>query len=89
MMRLWAVAVCLTVNLKHLQRFLRRDDPTQRDIFMQLGKWNTIRQDVLPIIIHYRHNFDLVLNAGKHVSILLEVILADLREVLKVEIVAR
>lgn len=52
-------------NLKHLQRFLRRDDPSQRDIFMQLGKWNTIRQDILPIIIHYRHDFDLVLNAVK------------------------
>ncbi|KAG0582042.1 hypothetical protein KC19_3G029100 [Ceratodon purpureus] len=57
-------ADCL-VNLKHLQRFLRRDDPQQRDIFMQLGKWNTIRQDVLPIIIHYRDDFDLVLNAVK------------------------
>jgi hypothetical protein len=59
--------LCLAGNLKHLQRFLRRDDPSQRDIFMQLGKWNTIRQDILPIIIHYRHDFDLVLNAGKHV----------------------
>lgn len=60
----------LAVNLKHLQRFLRRDDPTERDIFMQLGKWNTIRQDILPIIVHYRHDFDLVLNAGKRGSLL-------------------
>ncbi|XP_024382213.2 uncharacterized protein [Physcomitrium patens] len=57
-------ADCLA-NLRHLQRFLRRDDPVQRDIFMQLGKWNSIRQDILPIINHYRHDFDLVLNAVK------------------------
>jgi timeless len=55
----------VTVNLKNLQRFLRRDDPESRDIFMQLGKWNTIRQDILPIIISYRDQFDLVLNAGE------------------------
>lgn len=60
---------CFTANLRHLQRFLRRDDPVQRDIFMQLGKWNSIRQDILPIINHYRHDFDLVLNAGKKASI--------------------
>lgn len=56
----------VTVNLKNLQRFLRRDDAESRDIFMQLGKWNTIRQDILPIIISYRDQFDLVLNAGEY-----------------------
>lgn len=58
-----------SVNLKHLQRFLRRDDPVEREIFMQLGKWNTIRQDILPIIISYRDDYDLVLNAGKQINI--------------------
>lgn len=62
------VVLCSSANLKHLQRFLRRDDPTEREIFLQLGKWNTIRQDILPIIIHYRDDYDLVLNAGKYPS---------------------
>ncbi|CAM6028202.1 unnamed protein product [Sphagnum balticum] len=52
-------------NLKRLQRFLRQDDSTSRDVFMQLGKWNTIAQDILPIITHYRHHHEFVLNAVK------------------------
>ncbi|CAM6071738.1 unnamed protein product [Sphagnum tenellum] len=52
-------------NLKRLQRFLRQEDSTSRDVFMQLGKWNTIAQDILPIITHYRHHHEFVLNAVK------------------------
>lgn len=52
-------------NLKDLQRFLRRDHPETRDVFKQLGKWNTMSQDLIPIIEHYRDEPDLIINTVK------------------------
>lgn len=52
-------------NLKDLQRFLRRDHPQTRDVFKQLGKWNTVSQDLIPIIEQYRNETELVMNTVK------------------------
>eukprot|EP00850_Spirogloea_muscicola_P008972 SM000049S16743 [mRNA] locus=s49:408330:413055:- [translate_table: standard] len=52
-------------SLKYLQRLLRRDDPGTRDIFRQLGRWGVVRRDIVPILVHYREDEDLVLNAIK------------------------
>ncbi|XP_059067114.1 uncharacterized protein LOC131079685 isoform X2 [Cryptomeria japonica] len=52
-------------NLRDLQRFLRRDHPQTRDVFKQLGKWNTMSQDLIPIIEHYRDEPETIVNAVK------------------------
>lgn len=53
-------------NLRDLQRFLRRDHPQTRDVFKQLGKWNTMSQDLIPIIEHYRDEPETIINAGMY-----------------------
>ncbi|KAL5568467.1 hypothetical protein UlMin_025042 [Ulmus minor] len=52
-------------NLKDLLRFLRRDDPQNRDVFKQVCKWNTVAKDLIPIIEHCQEDRNLVLNAVK------------------------
>lgn len=54
-----------TDNLKDLLRFLRRDDPQNRDVFKQVCKWNIVDQHLVPIIEHCQADTNLVLNAGK------------------------
>lgn len=52
-------------NLKDLLRFLRRDDPQNRDVFKQVCKWNIVHKDLIPIIEHCQDDRNLVLNAGE------------------------
>ncbi|KAL2632945.1 hypothetical protein R1flu_004424 [Riccia fluitans] len=52
-------------SLKDLQRYLRRDHPESRDVFMQLGKWNIVRRDIVPLIIRYSDDHELALNCVK------------------------
>ncbi|XP_064992246.1 uncharacterized protein LOC135584632 isoform X1 [Musa acuminata AAA Group] len=52
-------------NLKDLQRFLRRDDPRQRDVFKQICKWNTVSRNLVPLIEYYQSDRNLVINAVK------------------------
>ncbi|PON58258.1 Timeless protein [Parasponia andersonii] len=52
-------------NLKDLMRFLRRDDPQNRDVFKQVCKWNTVSKDLIPIIEHCQDDRNFVLNAVK------------------------
>ncbi|KAM1817819.1 hypothetical protein ACFX12_002055 [Malus domestica] len=52
-------------NLKDLLRFLRRDDPQNRDVFKQVCKWNIVDQHLVPIIEHCQADTNLVLNAVK------------------------
>ncbi|KAL8139768.1 hypothetical protein V2J09_005789 [Rumex salicifolius] len=52
-------------NLKDLVRFLRRDDPQTRYVMKHLCKWNTVRNDLIPILEHYQDDRDLVLNSVK------------------------
>lgn len=54
-----------TDNLKDLLRFLRRDDPQNRDVFKEVCKWNILSKDLIPIIEHCQEDRSLVLNAGK------------------------
>lgn len=58
-------SLLLTDNLKDLLRFLRRDDPQNRDVFKQVCKWNIVDQHLVPIIEHCQDDTSLVLNAGK------------------------
>ncbi|WCJ36759.1 timeless family protein [Euphorbia peplus] len=52
-------------NLKDLLRFLRRDDPDTREVFMQVCKWKIVSKDLIPIIQYYQGERSLVLNAVK------------------------
>ncbi|XP_062019569.1 uncharacterized protein LOC133736146 [Rosa rugosa] len=52
-------------NLKDLLRFLRRNDPQNRDVFKEVCKWNIVSKDLIPIIEHCQDDRSLVLNAVK------------------------
>eukprot|EP00899_Mesostigma_viride_P026897 jgi/Mesvir1/7392/Mv19193-RA.1 len=53
-------------NLRDLQRFLRRDSPETRDAFRQLGAFNIVRSDIIPILLqHGVEDFNLALEAIK------------------------
>ncbi|KAI4348017.1 hypothetical protein L6164_008780 [Bauhinia variegata] len=52
-------------NLKDLLRFLRRDDPQNRDVFKQVCKWNIVSKDLIPIIEYCQQDRNLLLNAVK------------------------
>lgn len=56
-------------NLKDLLRFLRRDDPQNRDVFKQVCKWNIVYKDLIPIMEHCQDDRNLVLNAGELYSL--------------------
>jgi len=49
--------------LKDLQRFLRKDDPDTREVFFKLGAFDTARKDLVPLLIHYPQDHDIVYNA--------------------------
>lgn len=56
---------CLKDCLKDLQRFLRQDDPLNREAFMHLGKQNIVKSDLIPLIMGYVDELDIVYNARK------------------------
>lgn len=49
-------------------RFLRRDNPETRDVFMLLANWNLVKTDLLPIIRTYHDDSELVIAASKSFS---------------------
>ena len=49
--------------LKDLQRFLRQDDRNGRPAFFKLAQLHVARTDLVPIVMAYAHNVDLVYNA--------------------------
>ncbi|EOY23387.1 Timeless family protein, putative isoform 1 [Theobroma cacao] len=51
--------------LKDLLRFLRRDNPETREVFKQVCRWNIVSKNLIPIIEHWQHDRNLVLNAVK------------------------
>ncbi|XP_021295364.1 protein timeless homolog isoform X3 [Herrania umbratica] len=51
--------------LKDLLRFLRRDNPETREVFNQVCRWNIVSKNLIPIIEHWQHDRNLVLNAVK------------------------
>ena len=54
--------------LKDLQRFLRHDDPATRDAFFVLGKAQTTRLHLIPLITRYAEDADIVYNACERPS---------------------
>ena len=54
--------------LKDLQRFLRHDDPATRDAFFVLGKAQTTRLHLIPLITGYAEDADIVYNACEQPS---------------------
>lgn len=49
--------------LKDLQRFLRQDQPATRPAFAALSRYNVARADLVPLIVAYPADVDLVFNA--------------------------
>ncbi|XP_057527293.1 topoisomerase 1-associated factor 1 isoform X2 [Amaranthus tricolor] len=52
-------------NLKDLLRYLRRDDPENREVFKQVCKWDIVSKDLIPIIEFCQDDRNLVINAVK------------------------
>eukprot|EP00891_Asterochloris_glomerata_P008793 jgi/Astpho2/8793/Aster-05348 len=63
--------------LKDLQRFLRNDDPKTREALQILGQYNIAKTDLVPLIVTYPQDTDLVYNALKLVTRLTMPITAD------------
>ena len=61
--------------LKDLQRFLRQDHPETRPAFTALSKYNLARADLVPLIVSYPEDVDLVYNARKTCTIAADVLL--------------
>lgn len=51
-----------------MQRFLRYDDDSTRDAFFVLGKAQTTRTHLIPLITRYAEDVDIVYNACKPFS---------------------
>jgi len=51
--------------LLDLQRFLRRDPPEARPCLVKLASWNVLEGKVLPLLVGYASNFELLFNAAK------------------------
>ena len=56
--------------LKDLQRFLRRDDPYTRDVFHRLCQWGLVATDLVPLVVQYQDDSDVVYNALKVLTFL-------------------
>ena len=56
--------------LKDLQRFLRRDDTFDRQVFHRLGQWDLVSTDLVPLIVAYQEDQDIVYNALKILTFL-------------------
>eukprot|EP00887_Chlorella_sp_A99_P001979 scaffold18.g1979.t1 len=52
-------------SLKDLQRFFRSDDPEDRPAFFAVSKYNFARSDLVPLIVTYPDDYDVVYNALK------------------------
>ncbi|CAG9467441.1 unnamed protein product [Pedinophyceae sp. YPF-701] len=57
-------------SLKDLQRFLRRDDPATRGVFYTLADLKIVAQDLVPLIVFYPDEEDVVYNALKVLTFL-------------------
>ena len=51
--------------LLDLQRLLRRDEPERRETLCRLAAWNTLEGKVLPLLVGYASNFELLFNSAK------------------------
>ncbi|KAL4422339.1 hypothetical protein ABPG75_008536 [Micractinium tetrahymenae] len=51
--------------LRDLQRFFRNDDPEGRPAFFAVSKYNFARSDLVPLIVTYPDDYDVIYNALK------------------------
>lgn len=51
--------------LKDLQGFFRYDDPEERPAFFAVSKYNFARSDLVPLIVTYPEDYDVIYNACK------------------------
>ena len=56
---------CLAACLKDLQRLLRQDESETREAFQVLSQYNIAKSDLVPIIVTYPKETDIVYNACK------------------------
>ncbi|GAX82511.1 hypothetical protein CEUSTIGMA_g9938.t1 [Chlamydomonas eustigma] len=56
--------------LKDLQRFMRHDDPDTRPVFFKLANFQTARSDLVPLILTYPDEREIVFNALKVLTFL-------------------
>lgn len=49
--------------LRDLQRFFRYDDPEARPAFFAVSKYNFARSDLVPLIVTYPEDYEVVYNA--------------------------
>lgn len=61
-----AMHVHISACLKDLQRFLRRDDPGEREAFYYLGSIGIAKRDLLPLLLAYADQPDVVYNAREY-----------------------
>ena len=52
-------------TLQDLIRFLRRDSASERYVMLQLSAWNIMNKDLIPLILTYSQNQNLVYHAGE------------------------
>ena len=62
--RLRRVPVCAAC-LKDLQRLLRQDESEGKEAFQVLGQYNIAKSDLVPIIVTYPKETEIVYNACK------------------------
>eukprot|EP00026_Physarum_polycephalum_P000565 Phypoly_transcript_00566.p1 GENE.Phypoly_transcript_00566~~Phypoly_transcript_00566.p1 ORF type:complete len:1445 (+),score=379.68 Phypoly_transcript_00566:78-4412(+) len=43
-------------SLQEIQRMWRKQNPEIRDVFAALGTWNTVKKDLIPILLTYRND---------------------------------
>ncbi len=54
---------CTPGCLRDLQRFFRYDDPEMRPAFFAVSKYNFARSDLVPLIVTYPEDYEVVYNA--------------------------
>ena len=55
----------LEETLQDLIRFLRRDSTSERYVMLQLSAWNIMHKDLIPLILTYSQERNLVYHAGE------------------------
>ena len=56
--------------LQDLQHALRHNDDAKRSIFLLLGKWKIVQQNILPLVLSYQYDTNLVMIIVKILVIL-------------------
>lgn len=67
------MSFCLSLSfaacLKDIQSFFRHDDPEHRPAFFAVSKYNLARSDLVPLIVTYPEDYEVIYNARKFYKI--------------------